>query len=148
MTETLDQQLIRHEGICLYPYDDKDGKRVGHGYKQTWDGHLTIGVGLNLETGITEHEAMILLRLRIERIRGKLRHSISFFDDLSEHRQNVLVNMAYNMGITGLLGFERMLAALEVGDFARAAEEMKNSKWEKQLPVRVKELAEVMRCDI
>jgi len=87
----------------------------------------------------------LLLRLRIDRVRVKLRHSISFFDALSVNRQNVLIDMAYNMGITGLLKFRKMLAALERGDYEAAAKEMKNSFWAEQVKDRAKTLIEMMR---
>ena len=64
---------------------------------------------------------------------------------LSPERQAVLVNMAFNLGIAGLLAFKRMLAACERGEYAAAAREMLDSVWAKQVGARAVRLAEQMR---
>jgi hypothetical protein len=48
---------------------------------------------------------------------------------LSDARQQVLISIYFNLGVSGLLAFKRMLAACERGDYRRAAEEMLASKW-------------------
>jgi hypothetical protein len=48
---------------------------------------------------------------------------------LSEGRQQVLISICFNLGVSGPLAFKRMLAACERGDYRRAAEEMLASKW-------------------
>lgn len=63
---------------------------------------------------------------------------------LSEPRQAVLVCMAYQMGVEGLLAFKKMLAATERGDYATAAAEMLNSRWARQTPVRAQRMAKQM----
>lgn len=141
----LESQIVEHEDIKLFPYDDYNGKRVGKGYKTSWRGNLTVGVGINLEAGLTREESIILLRMRIDRIKVKLRHVLSFFDDLSENRQHVLIGMSYNLGITGLLGFKNMVKSIEVGDYNKAAEEMKDSLWYRQVKIRGKHLVQQMK---
>ncbi len=51
------------------------------------------------------------------------------FRRLSQRQQEILTDMAYNLGSRRLSGFVRMRAAIVVGDYARAAAEMKDSKW-------------------
>lgn len=53
--------------------------------------------------------------------------------------------MCFNVGVSGLLAFKRMLAACERGDYGRAAEEMLDSKWAKQVGGRADELARMMQ---
>lgn len=63
---------------------------------------------------------------------------------LSEPRQVVLVCMAYQMGVDGLLAFKKMLAATAEGDYTTAAAEMLNSRWARQTPTRAQRMAKQM----
>jgi len=125
-------QIERDEGFRQFPYADSVG---------VW----TIGIGRNLESnGVSLEEARYLAQNDIEKITAALRQRLHWFDTHSECRQAVLINMAFNMGIGGLLGFKKLIAALEVGDYQIAAEEMLNSKWAKQVGVRAERLAKQM----
>ena len=130
--ETLSEQLLRHEGIRLKPYRDTTG-------------HLSIGIGRNLDdTGIFEDEALMMLTNDIARFRRQL-SDIFLFNLLTINRQNVLVNMCFNLGYEGLMGFKKMWKAIEDYDFEKAADEMLKSKWAEQVGRRAKELAKIMR---
>ncbi len=61
-------------------------------------------------------------------------------------RAEVLIDMAYNLGVGGLLGFKRALAAVEAGDFPAAAAHMMDSRWAAQVGRRAVELAGLMRA--
>jgi lysozyme len=128
-----EMMLIRHEGMELKPYKDTVGK-------------LTIGVGRNLDDrGISEEEAMYLLRNDIEIHARELADRFPVVRDLSGARYYVLVNMCFNIGIHRLAGFQRMWAAIDRHDYASASLEMLDSKWAKQVGKRAEELAEIMR---
>lgn len=125
-------QLIRDEGFKLKPYRCSEGK-------------LTIGVGRNLEdNGIREDEATLMLENDILASEGEV-SALSCYRKLNEPRKAVLINMVFNLGIIRFLGFRKMLAALDAGDYARAAEEMLDSKWASQVKGRALRLAEQMR---
>ena len=129
----LRRQLIRHEGLRLKPYKDTVGK-------------LTIGVGRNLDdVGITEQEAMILLDNDIERTKLDLLKALPWINKIDSVRQDVLINMAFNMGIGGLLGFKNTLASVQSGNYADAADKMLQSKWAGQVGLRASELSNMMR---
>ena len=68
----------------------------------------------------------------------------SNFNSISYDRQEVLVNMAFNLGRTGLSRFVKMRAAIAAGDFNRAALEMANSNWYHQVGDRAKRLVNRM----
>jgi lysozyme len=57
---------------------------------------------------------------------------------LDPQRQAILVDMAYNMGSNKLAEFKKMKAAIQSGDYQRAALEMKDSNWYKQTGRRAK----------
>ena len=109
-------------------------------------GKLTIGYGRNIEdVGISEDEALYLLNNDISYCYNKLYAVYPWFKELDGARQYVLVNMCYNIGITRLSGFKRMLKSLQFNDFETAASEMLNSKWAAQVPNRAARLAEIMK---
>jgi len=120
----------------LKPYTDAAGK-------------ISIGVGRNLtDVGISEDEADYLLDNDISSILHQLVARIAIFGSLDTTRQNVLADMAMNLGIEGLLRFHKMLAAIEAHDFEKAADEMLDSKWATQVGKRATELAAMMRTGV
>ena len=64
---------------------------------------------------------------------------------MSDARQWALMNMAFNLGITKLVKFKKMLAALKAGDYNLAAKEALNSKWSKQVGKRSNRISDVFR---
>ena len=133
----IEKQLILHEGLRLKPYRD------------TIKGHLTIGVGRNLDTtGITRDEAIHLLRNDLVRVRRELSAALPFFTRLSPIRRQVLIDMAFNLGTRGLLKFKKMLAAIDRGDYEIASIEMLSSKWATQVGKRAQRLALMIRLGI
>ena len=128
----LTEQLNRHEGLRLKPYKCTAGK-------------LTIGYGRNIEDcGITEGEATAMLRSDIAKCERQVVQNIKMRPDINNARYDVLVNMVFNMGITGVSRFKKMLKAVKQGRYSLAAVEMLNSKWAKQVPSRANELANQM----
>ena len=123
--------LRRHEGTVLHAYPDHLG-------------YWTIGVGRMIDErrggGISEAEAEHLLANDIDRIAARLQHEAGFRNSPSEVKR-ALVNMAFQMGIKGLLGFTNMWRALEQHDYETAATEALDSKWANQTPARANEVA-------
>lgn len=140
MTETLEQRLIRHEGVELMPYTDTRGFRtVGCGHR------ITPEDGDRFDGGISYDAAMALLQDDITKARMAVARALPWTYDLDDVREDVLVEMAFQLGIAGLLEFKLMLADIRAGDWAKAAEEMRNSKWHAQTPSRCEELAKIMK---
>ena len=133
MTPTeFESMLIRHEGLKLFPYECTAGK-------------LTIGVGRNIEDmGITEDEAIYLLRNDVARFAAELAQAKPVVKTLDDVRYYVLLNMAFNLGINRLLKFSKMWQAIEDGRYSDAALEMQDSRWCEQVKGRCSELAELM----
>lgn len=100
-------------------------------------GKLTIGRGRNLEDrGITHEESDYLLRNDVAEAHSRLSSEFAFYKGLSEIRQAVLIDMYHNLGLTGLLGFRKMLTALRNGDWHEAAEQVRQSRYWSQVGVR------------
>ena len=129
------EQIKRHEGLVLHAYKDHLG-------------YLTIGYGRLVDQrrggGITQAEAEFLLQNDINGKLAELKRRLTWFDKLNDARKGVLLNMCFQLGIGGLMGFRNTLAKIEAGDYAGAASNMLKSKWAQQTPRRAKEMAKQM----
>lgn len=122
-------QLQRDEGLRLLPYRDKAGK-------------LTIGYGRNLDAeGISRAEADYMLQSDVINFGTTLKKVLPWFEHLDLARQGVLINMAFNMGIGGLLSFKQFLSLMAIGKFKEAADDLAtNTKWISQVGDRARRL--------
>lgn len=112
------------------------------------EGKATIAYGRNVSPtgpGLSVEEANFLLANDIDKCVGDLRRQTPYFANLDEVRQGVLINMRFQLGLKGLFGFRKFLAALAVGDWIEAANEMLDSRWARQTPERALQLAEMIR---
>lgn len=126
-------QLKRDEGLRLTPYKDSVGK-------------TTIGYGRNLDdVGISTDEAVYMLQGDVRRAAEDVNQHLPWAKDLADARLGVLINMAFNMGIHGLMGFKNTLALIESGDFDQAADEILKSKWAEQTGARAHRLSLQLR---
>ena len=127
--------IERHEG------------RVSHAY-QDHLGYWTIGVGRLIDErrggGLSDDEIDYLLANDISRVVDALSVRLSFWGSLTDHQQMALCNMAFQLGVSGLLNFRRMLAALEAGDVVAARREALDSRWALQTPKRAQEVAAML----
>lgn len=130
---TLKAELTRDEDRRPRIYIDSVGKTTG-------------GVGRNLsDVPFSDDEIDLMLTNDIEKAETGLDARLSWWRVLDPVRQRVLLNMAFNMGVAGLLAFTNTLAAVHAGDYDAAADEMLNSKWAGQVHDRAQRLAQMMR---
>jgi lysozyme len=126
------RQLRLHEGERLRPY-------------RCTAGRLTIGVGRNLDDrGITREESAMLLANDISAVEAELLRALPWASQLDEVRQRVLLDMAFNLGLPGLLEFRRTLATIQAGRYQQAAAMMLESKWAAQVGQRARRLSQMM----
>ncbi|MGB0467746.1 MAG: glycoside hydrolase family protein [Pontibacterium sp.] len=125
--------LERDEGYRSKPY------RCSAGY-------LTIGVGWNLdERGLPATMIDELLSRAISESVTECKRMFTGWDSLNQTRQHVLINMMFNLGFSRLSGFKRFIAAVEARDYMKAADEMLDSKWARQVGSRAERLSVEMR---
>lgn len=125
--------LTRHEGLRLKPYRDTVGK-------------LTIGVGRNLDDfGLTKEEVLVLLHNDILRTMQEARRVFPWYPRLNAVRQNVVLNMVFNLGLYRFSQFKKTIGAIEGKNWDTAAKEMLDSKWASQVGNRAIELAKMMK---
>lgn len=136
MSKLIDMLLV-HEGKKRFVY-------------RCTSNALTIGVGRNIDPnkggiGLSDDEILYMLRNDIKRVYDELDSNLPWFKDLDDVRQDVLQDMCFNMGINRLLNFRKMLAAVELGLYDRASDELLNSKYAEQVKGRALKLARMMK---
>lgn len=147
----LQHTLTRHEGRRALPYKCTAGK---------W----SAGIGRNMEAnplspamvasiieragGLTDDEIDALFVLDIADSEATVNAVSTIYNVdwqiLSPLRQEVLINMAFNLGQQTLTEFKKMWGALKAGDYKEAARQMLDSKWAKQVGYRSLELSQWM----
>jgi len=129
-------QIKKDEGLVLHVYDDSLG-------------YSTIGYGRLVDRrkggGISQDEATFLLNNDVQSKLYALEKTIPWITGLDDARKGVLLNMTFQMGISGLLKFKNTLAKIEMGDYENASANMLKSLWARQTPNRANRLAEQMR---
>ena len=131
MSEDLIDRIKAHEGYRRFAYECSEGR-------------LTIGYGTMIENGghgIPEAIAEALLTDYLNVIWAKM-YAKTWFTDLNQARQDCIVEMCYQLGITGVSGFKNMISRLQAKDWEGASKEALDSAWAKQTPARAAEVAE------
>lgn len=135
------------EGFMPVIYDDATGKAVGAG--DTIKGEPTIGYGWNCAANpMTEAQASDRLRLDAINALKAAAAIVPSWLSLDDVRQNVLANMAFNMGGNGLAKFKRMLSCIDAKDFPGAANEGRASAWYGQVGKRAERLMDELETGV
>jgi lysozyme len=121
--------------------------RVNHAYQDSL-GYWTIGVGHLIDPRkggrLPEHIIDALLEWDIAIHWAELEEALPWVTKLDKVRQTVLLDMAFNLGVKGLLGFARTLAAIKAGEYQKAASHMLHSLWARQVKTRAVRLSKMM----
>jgi len=137
----LTSQLKRDEGD---PADHPRLRRLYYDQRNV----PTIGIGHNLrDRDISLHACDVIFHDDLNDTEQELVDRWPFVSSLSEARYGVMLNMAYNLGVSGLARFVRLRAALEDRDWTRACTEMRDSDWFIQTGDRALRLIVQMRTD-
>jgi lysozyme len=132
--------LMEDEGCELVAYPDPltHGEPFTVGY-----GHTSPSVSQGQE--ITQAQADAFLDADIAKAELGLTTALPWFAGLDPVRRDILTNMAYNLGVAGLLAFRHMLAAMEAGNYRAAADDALDSAWAHQVKGRAYRLAALMQ---
>ena len=136
MIQSLTKSLKTDEGFRDHIYLDKYGKPTGG-----WGHYFKVGSLLPL--AICE---MLFMQDLLEAIENYYRIPENLTQHFNRARQKVIIQMLFNLGYNGVMGFKKMWKYAEVGAFAGVAMEMLDSKWAREdVGSRADELAEIMR---
>lgn len=137
--DKLKAQLIIDEDKRAAAYQDKLG-------------YWTIGVGHLIDArkggGLSNNAINFILEEDIDKKYAGLIDALPWVKTLDDARQNVLVNMSFNLGVAGLLKFAKTLDYVRRGEYKKAADEMLDSTWSEQTGDRAKRLSKVMETGV
>ena len=110
---------------------------VGTVYKDSL-GFETIGIGIKLP--LTKFEARMILESRLNAMIEEIKQKEPFYNKLPEKVKDIISEMAYQLGVNGVLNFRKMWIALKLENYVKASEEGLDSLWHTQTPRRAEEL--------
>lgn len=140
ITDTLKDRIITHEGIRYSPYTDSVGqKTIGIGHAIRGDENSMYPNTCE----ISEKEVLYLFDKDLERAIVGAKDLIGTLV-LPLEIQEVIVEMVFQLGKSGVRKFKFMWAALNKGFFLEAAHQMRKSRWHRQTPSRCNELASIV----
>jgi lysozyme len=135
----IEDLLKREEGFEPSAYQDQYG-------------YWTIGYGKLIDKrkggGITKEQALSILRDDIKAKRQELEKELPWISGIDQVRQTVVLAMAFQMGVDGVLKFKNTLAALRAGDYAKAAQGIRGSLWAQQTPGRAERMAKAIESGV
>lgn len=120
---------MRHEGFTPKPAPDARGSEVlGYGWNLTFQ-------------PMTEPQAQWMLEQHLHARAAEIQKAWPPFASQPGSVQRVLLEMAYQLGVAGLLMFTKMLHCLAIGDRSGAAREVRHSTLATQTPSRANDYA-------
>lgn len=135
-TDRLRNLIALHEGRVPYAYQDSLG-------------YWTIGIGhlIDRRKGGRLPEEIIdaLFSHDLHAHAQPLHTALPWLERLDDVRRAVLIDMAFNLGVAGLLSFRVTLECVRVGAYSEAARNMLRSRWASQVKTRAVRLARMMQ---
>jgi lysozyme len=124
--------IVSHEGLKNHPYTDTKGNiTIGIGYNLTARGLPDSWINAQYDEDVTYFDKQLSL-------------DYAWYPELCDARRMALIDMCF-MGYKTFQTFHKLILALELRNYDRAAHEMLNSEWAEQVRGRALELAEIMR---
>ena len=143
ITEELKARVQDHEGLRTSMYLDSLGKAtvgIGHLVQPHERERFAEGVEIPME------EIMEIFDMDLNRAAAGADMLIedNVGHDLPQHVGEVILEMVFQLGTTGVSKFKKFWKALRVKQWETAAAEMKDSRWHSQTPKRCESLAEIV----
>jgi len=143
-TEKLREQLKIDEGCVYEIYNDHLGYAtfgIGHLVTESDPEH-----GSDIGTEVSESRVVEAFEQDVQTVLSDCAILYPDFEELPEEAQQVIANMMFNLGRPRLSAFKGMKAGVDARDWNRAADEMVDSAWYRQVPNRAKRLVNRMRA--
>ena len=114
-------------------------------YKCT-EGYDTIGYGFAVKDLVMDKDiADMILERKVAELRLRVEQKFPFIDSMPEAVQDVMIEMCFQLGVSGFSKFKKTIQYLMTKQFKEAAVEMLDSKWYKQTPNRAKKLSDIVK---
>ena len=142
--DQLRETLKIDEGVKYEIYNDHLG------YPTFGIGHLVVESdeehGKPVGTPITEDRVNTVFDKDVAVMVDEAKKIFPNLDTLPEEAQQVIVNMTFNMGRPRLSQFKKFIAGVNAGDWNKAAVEMMDSRWAKQVGARAERLRDRIKA--
>ena len=140
--ERLMESVKQHEGYRNKVYLDTLGKRT------VGVGHLCVEDFWEDDKEYEEKFLMTILEHDLQTAIKSAKQLIEEFgcDDIDEQAEEILIEMVFQLGKTGVSKFKNMWKALAEKNYIGASYEMLDSRWAKQTPNRAKAMANLMKA--
>jgi len=110
------------------------------------EGYNTIGYGFAIKDLVLDKDiADLILMKKLHKLLQRIIVAFPWFKDINNTAKSVIVNMCYQLGLSGFSKFKKTIYLLETEQYEEASVEMLDSLWAKQTPNRAKELSETLR---
>ena len=120
-------------------------------------GYPTFGIGHLVVESDEEHGKPVGTPVSEDRVNSVFEKDVAIMideakkifpnlDELPEEAQQVIVNMTFNMGRPRLSQFKKFIAGVNAGDWNKAAVEMMDSRWAKQVGARAERLRDRIKA--
>jgi len=142
--------VISHEGFRHKMYKDSNGWAIGNGYSLT-SNPLDLPkatIHRYKKSGISEVEAKRLVVRMCNKTATELSANYDWFNKIPNKSQYVLLDMGYNLGVSGLAGFSKTLYHIKHNQTTMASKEMLKSKWSRQVKGRAVKLSQIIKTSI
>jgi lysozyme len=139
--ESLKEKIKIHEGFRDTIYlDSLNKKTIGYGHLIVHEDNFVEGKAYPKE----ELEALFDKDFETNWILMIKFCDVNNLRSISDTAKEILCEMIYQMGYSGVGKFQNMIKALQNRDYKLASTEMLDSRWAKQTPNRANELSEAM----
>lgn len=138
--------IKRNEGFSPYVYKDTLGyDTVGYGFKCSDLSPDELAYNGGRYEPMSREVADKILQIKLTKLKKRVYSALSWLRVAPVNIQDAVCEMAYQMGVAGMLGFHNTLKLMSEGRYAEAADNMLKSKWAKQTPNRARYVANLVR---
>jgi lysozyme len=132
--DTLIEDIKREEGYRASVYLDSLQKP-------------TIGYGFLIDSlELQEDICQLILMRKLEKLIKTIKFNFKWFDDMPEKIQDVIINMCYQLGVSGVSKFKKTIQFMKNRQWDKASVEMLDSKWgREQTPQRALRLSKTVK---
>lgn len=132
------ENIKAHEGFRDHIYKDSLGKAtIGYGFLVAALSPDELKLNGGKVEPISKEVAEKILNLKVAKLQKRVFQCLPWLQSKPQNVQDTLIEMAYQLGLAGLMGFHHTLSCIEAGDYAQAAKNLRASLLYRQTPKRV-----------
>lgn len=135
---SLIENIKAHEGFREHIYKDSVGKAtIGYGFFVTALSPDELKLNGGKAEPMSKEVAEKILNLKVAKLQKRVFQCLPWLESKPQNVQDTLIEMAYQLGLAGLMGFRHTLGCIEAGDYAQAAKNLRAGLLYRQTPKRV-----------